>query len=577
MKVHNFTYSIASFLFFFASASQNGQCQTNVLTWHNDNGRTGANNQEKILNTSNVKPDMFGKLCSAGTDGQIYAQPLVVTGVPVISGISGVPSNHNVVYVATMKGSVYAFDADDCSLLRTVSLIPKVAGCTPGVTCEEPVDCRRYPGNGQCTAIDPTVGILSTPVIQTMSANTGTTGTMYVVAESQVGSDTKISAWRHRIHALDITDLSERPGSPALIHGSASGVNFASHRQIQRPGLLLLPGVGPNGDSMVYVAFSLMDGAIAGGLPHGWIFGYDTKNLDAQPAGLPYIFNTTPNGTGPTGPGGGVWQGGAGLAADIGSATDPTKYIYVGTGDGSFDANGGGKNYGDSFLKLTPDLATVAGYFTRFNEFTADSDTDYGSGGIMLVPNGALTAHPYIAVNGSKDRHLYVVDRGTPGGYNGVSNTNLQTIAEPAMIHNTPAYFDHHLYYAVIAGPMKSNVIQDTCHPGPICTPAAFVSSAHFLYGTTPSVSSNLTTRGTAIVWAIHSRNQALGGLPAVLYAFDAANLHQLYASDQCGQQDVARPGTKFSVPTVANGKVYVGTQTELEVYGELPSHRTCP
>jgi len=548
---------------------------SNMLTWHNDNWRSGANTAEKILTTTNVTSALFGKICSAQTDGAVNAQPLIVTGVPFT--VKGVATTHDVAYVATEKDSIYAFDANSCALLKSVSMVPVINGCTAGVTFEQPVDCH-YIGGGGCLTVAPTVGILSTPVIDATSDDNGTTGTLYLVAETQVGAGKNISAWKHRIHALDITTLAEKTGSPAVIQGSAGLVTFISQRQIQRPGLLLLKNAGPNGDSMVYAAFSLMDGTPAklGLKPPGWIFGYDTTNLNAQPSGLPYVFSSTPNGTGPDGPGGGIWQAGAGLAAGLGSATDPTTYIYVGTGDGTWDAGSGGNDYADSFIKLTPALQ-VAGFFTRADEPSYDdADIDFGSGGMMLVPDKTIPSHPYISINAGKDGNVYVIDRGSPGGYSSTSNTNVETVAGGYPFISTPAFWNGHLYDAVLGNALKSWHVSASCDPGPVCGTGVRSTKEKFAYGTTPSVSANGTAAATGIVWAIDSPNQVKGGAPAILYAFDALKLTELYDTTQCGTQDNPGLAVKFTVPTVVNGKVYIGTQGEMDVYGELPASRTC-
>jgi len=551
--------------------------QTNILTWHNDNWRTGANTAEKTLTTTNVAMLTFGKVCSAATDGAVYAQPLIVTNVPFT--VNGTTTNHDIAYVATENDTLYAFDANNCALLNSVSLVPTLPGCTAGVSCEQPVDCKHI-GAGGCNTIAPTVGVLSTPVIDATAGANGNTGTIYLVAETQVGAATKISLWNHRIHAIDITTLAEKPGSPAVIQGSFQSIPFVSHQQIQRPALLLLKNVGPNGDTMVYAAFSLMDGAprLTGSKPYGWVFGYDTTNLSSQPTGLPYIFNTTPNGVAPNGPGGGIWQAGAGLSAGLGSATDPTPYIYFGTGDGTFDAATGGTDYGDSFVKLNPTLQ-VSGFFTRYNEASyATANKDFGSGGMMLVPDNTYSNFPYVSINAGKDGNVYVIDRGNPGGYNGVSNTNVETVAGSWAFFGTPAFWNGFLYDSIVGGYLKDWTLSNTCSPGPVCTTTGkHISRVKFLNGVTPAVSSNGATKGTGIVWAIETYNQASGGNPAILYAFDALKLTELYDTNQCGTQDTPGLAVKFTVPSVANGKVYIGTQGELDVYGPISPARTCP
>ena len=550
--------------------------QTNVLTWHNDMGRSGANTAETILTTTNVTKTLFGKICSGHVDGAMNAQPLIVTGVPFT--VKGVTTTHDVAYVATENDTLYAFDADTCLLLNAVTMVPVLKGCTPGISCEQPVDCKSI-GGGGCLTIAPTVGILSTPVIDATPGVSGTTGTIYLVAETQVGAGGTPSAWKHRIHAIDITTLAELPGSPAVIQGSVGSVPFRSGWQIQRASLLLLKGVGPNGDNMVYFGFSLMDGAPRklGQKPPGWVFGYDTTNLSSQPTGLPYIFTTTPTGVGPYGPGGGVWQAGAGLSGGFASATDPSPYVYFGTGDGTWDAGSGGNNYADSFLKLAPNL-TIAGYFTRFNELSyATANKDWGSGGMMLVPDNAISNAPYISVSAGKDGNIYVIDRGSPGGYNGVMNTNFQTVAGKFAYFGTPAYWNGHMYNSIVGSVLKSWPVSATCVPGPVCTTHIRFSKITFPFGTTPVVSSNGTKTGTGIVWAIASPDQVNGGVAAILYAADAISLNELYDTGQCGTQDTPGLATKFTVPSVANGKVYIGTQGEFDVYGELPAARVCP
>ena len=569
----NFVFSAVLSLMFVCQLS----AQTNVLTWRNDIGRTGANTTETVLTTSNVGMLNFGKLCSAATDGAVYGQPLIVTNVPFRA--NGIIKNHDIAYVATENDTLYAFDANNCALLRSVSLVPTIAGCTPGVSCEQPVDCK-YIGAGGCNTIAPTVGVLSTPVIDVTAGASGNTGTIYLVAETQVGAGTSISAWKHRIHALDITRLIENPGSPALVQGSFQSIKLASHQQIQRPGLLLLKNAGPNGDTMVYFGFSLMDGAprVTGEKPYGWIFGYDTTNLRLQPAGLPYIFNVTPGGVGPYGPGGGVWQAGAGLSAGVGSATDPASYIYFATADGTFDAGSGGNDYADSFVKLNSQLK-VAGYFTRADEASfATANKDFGSGGVVLIPDNTFSNFPYVSVVAGKDGNIYVIDRGNPGGYNGVTDTDVETAPGTFPFFGTPAFWNGTLYDSIVGGVLKSWTLSNTCSPGPIClTTGKHMSSVKFLNGLTPAVSSNGTTDVTGIVWAIETYDQANGGNPAILYAFDALKLTELYDTNQCGTKDTPGLAVKFTVPSIANGKVYIGTQGELDVYGPISPARTCP
>jgi len=573
------------------------RAQVNVTTWHNDIGRTGQNTEEKTLTSSNVSKNTFGKICSAAVDGQIYAQPLTVWNAT---------AGKNTVYVVTENDTIYAFDGTNCSLIQKSSLLPSNG-------TEYPADCC-FIGGGQCKTVAPMIGILSTPVIDV------STNTLFVVTESQIGStgnegqdcQTKQppSGWVHRLHALDLTSgqtfLNEKNGGPVQIQGSVStGKSFNTRNQIQRPGLLWLPG-NPN---QVYIAFSMMDGA-APPFPPGWVFAYNAQNLAAS--GYPKVFATTPT-NGPDTNGGGIWQGGAGLAAGVDSKGGDT-YIYLGTGNGTFDAfrsKPPNTDYGQSFIKLKTDLSGVADYFADYEALSDGCecvDRDFGSGGVALIPDNTLSNHPYIAISAGKEKEIYVMDRAKPGKYHGSctgkcpginaqggcegpapvckgSNENLETFATGSKNYRvTPAFWNSSLYYTASQDSMKRYPVAAVCqhgHPGPVCPHAATSNDGKghqvfFEYGNTPSISANGTADG--IVWAIRNYRNVQGGKPATLFAFTADNLVELYDSTQCiiGGKPVDEPGpaTKFALPTIANGYVYVGTQTDLDIYG--PMTRTC-
>ena len=313
-------------------------------------------------------------------------------------------AGRNTVYVVTENDTLYAFDGIDCSLLKKVSLLPSNG-------TEYPVDCC-FIGGGECTTVAPSIGILSTPTVDRA------TKTLYVVTESQVGSTgtegqncknkQPPSAWVHRLHALDTaggTDfLTEKYGGPVQIQGGVStGKTFTSRNQIQRPGLLWL-----NGDpDLVYIAFSMMDNAPPP-FPSGWVFAYDAQNLAAT--NYPKIFATTPTTEKETN-GGGIWQGGAGLAAGIDSKGGKT-YIYVGTGNGTFNAYKSkppNTDYGQSFIKLNTDLSGVADYFAEYKALSDGCecvDLDFGAGGVALIPDNTLSQNPYIAVTAGKQGEI---------------------------------------------------------------------------------------------------------------------------------------------------------------------------
>jgi hypothetical protein len=562
---------------FVVSAAALMSGQTNVTTWHNDNARDGLNSTETVLNQSNVNSAQFGKICSAVFDGQVFAQPLVVQS-----------GGKNIVYVATMNDSVYSVDGTNCNQINQVSLLQ--AG-------EESVRCTDV-GGPNCYTIKPATGILGTPVIDT------TTNTMYLVTETELTtgscSTTKSGAcFTHRLHALDLTSLAEKFNGPVTIAGTYQKVSFTSKNHIQRPGLLLIPNSFSNGDSTVYVGFSEMDGTgtIGVNIPRGWVFGFDAGNL----ANTPLVWSSTP-----AGEGGGVWMAGAGLAAGVDSPGG-NAYLYFITGDGDFNVNTGGSDYGDSFVKLTTSLTTVPnGYFTPYGQNCMDvNDVDFGSGGVMLLPDSGST---YFAVAAGKDANIYVMNRANPGGYTAPTNstcpaTGSNTVQEyfvgasGRQYYSTAVYWNSHLFYAAMFAPVirfqVSLASPPTCNPSPICQTNTASTGISFQYGPSLSISASGNTTGTAILWAVKGngwpRHNSGNPSPAILHAFDAEHLtgpHTiplLWNSNQCPTRDQTGNATKFVVPTIANGFVYLGTMDptdststrgELDVFG--PTSATC-
>ena len=565
------------------------RAQVSVTTWHNDNWRTGQNTSETTI-TTGISDLNFGKLCTITLNlaqygyEQVYAQPLVVWN----------GNGMMTVYIATMNDNVYAYHVpltwSSCSgvasSVKTTSLLE------PG---EEPALCGNI-GSTNCYTIGPTVGVLGTPVIDTQ------TNTLYVVAESQ--TKTSPYSFYHRIHALDATTLAEKFGGPATIPSlGVSGHPFLSYQLLQRPGLLMtyFGTVYPT----LYIGFSMMDQGQP--WPSGWVLAYDAWNLgNNQP--LDYIA-TAP---GSSAMGGGIWQGGAGLT--FGMDETSTNYLYFSTANGDFDLNQQNSpgDMADSFVKLSLNLGTVAGYFTPSDQCYREGpgpDLDYGSAGVMLVPDNALPSpYAYMAIKSDKEDYLWAIDRGSPGGYtkgackdqtdgyncqnNGVpqclppwADQNLQYMQAHnnagAKNSSAPAYWNGGLYFASRTDQMYLYPLSANCSPAPICAPTANSNVTNpegdvLGYSPTPSVSSNGTSNG--IVWVIRTDSREAGGNPAILYALNAINLHELYDSDQCKQSgnyvDQPGDGMKFSVPTVANGYVIIGTQTDIDIYGALT--RTC-
>jgi hypothetical protein len=523
--------------------------QTNVLTQRNDISRDGLNGTETVLTQSNVTKSSFGKICSAVVDGQVFAQPLVA-----------VYQNQNVVFVVTMNDSFYILNGTNCSQLAKISLLR--AG-------EEAVQCKDG-GGGLCLTFKPILGILGTPVVDL------STNTIYFATETEstIGpcAITKTpSCAVHRFYALDLITLKNKFNSPVKITGSYLGSTFTSYNHIQRPGLLLLPNAMPNGDSGVYMAFSEIDGGGMPGktVPQGWVFGFDAGNLAAPP----YIWSSAPQAEGA-----GIWQSGSGLAAGPDSPGGQ-QYLYFNTGDGIFDVNNGGPDYGDSFVKLTPALTNPPnGYFTPFGQACMNpSDTDFGSGGVMLLPPSAPN---YFAVAAGKEGNIYVMDLANPGGYLAPTNDNCPAMGTNAnqeyfqasgfAYYTTPSYWNGQLYYISNHSQLIKYNVSSTCNPGPVCTTGTATTSLHFSYlpyGVNPIVSANGNQTGTAIVWAAlgNSWPSAPSPAPVTIFAADAEHapsgiIPELWDSTQCPTRDKPGNATKFTVPTVANGLAYLGT-----------------
>lgn len=508
-----------------------------VVTQHNDNGRTGQNLQETILNTSNVNVNNFGKLFTRTVDGQIYAQPLYLANQPINGAM------HNVVYVATMHNSVYAFDADD----PTASTALWQVNLGTSVPSQDVCPSCGYQD------IKNEIGILSTPVIDT------TSGTIYVVAKTK---NTANSTYHFSLHALDVLTGAEKFNGPKEIVGQVAGsgagssngtVVFEPLHHLNRPGLLLLNGT-------VYLAF----GSVGDIFPyHGWVMGYDAGSL-----GQVAIYNATPNGSA-----GAIWQAGMGLVSDS------SGFIYLMTGNGSFNANSSGTEYGDSFIKLsTSGGLSVSDYFTPWNQSAlSQSDADLGSGGPVALPGSSLI------VGMGKDNILRLVDTGNMGKFNATTNNDVQEFQPTFGINYTggPIYWNSPNNGPVIylwgsgdrlkAYKFTGALLQTTPVSQSSVTEVNGVSSSVPL-----SLSANGSQPGTGIVWAAaaYSLDPNQQTVPGILHAFDASNLSvELWNSKQSAARDDLGNYAKFAPPTIADGKVFVATfSNQLVVYGLNPS-----
>jgi hypothetical protein len=484
---------------------------TAMLTYHNDDVRDGVNASEATLNLSNVTQQQFGKKYVYPVDGQMYAQPLYVPNL-MISGVQ-----HNVVFAATENNTVYAFDADG---LSSTPLWKKHLG-TP-------------PNNNDSEGISPILGITSTPVIDP------STGTMYVLTDTQESHRT------YRLHALDVTTGNEKFGGPVIVSGSVAGTGQDSNNGIitletgcyQRTALALNPVT-----NAVYIGF--------GHCAHGWFLAYDKATL--QPTA---IMNTTPDGAG-----GALWAGGGTAAID-----DASGDLFIISG---VDLGDPAPDYNDSALRLKASDLSILDYFKPANEaYLRSNDADFGSGtGIIMPDNGSSTPHEYIGAG--KDGRIFVVNRDNMGQYQNsdhviqVVQTGVQQFDN---VFDTPTFWNGLLFYhceqdVVRAFSWDSNTGLLSNNP------VAKGTLVYGQHGATSSLSANGTSDG--ILWEVETTNYANG--PAILHAYNANNVHnELYNSQQAGGRDTAGIAVKFTVPTVADGHVFVGTSNELDIYGLL-------
>jgi len=494
--------------------------QAQVLTEHNDVFRSGANPNETVLTPANVNFNSFGKLFTQSVDGYVVGQPLYLSAVKFPNG-----STHNVVYVATQHDSVFAFDGDSYQApLWSVSFINPAAGITT-------VPMSDYGCSG--TGFTET-GIVSTPVIDPLA------GTLFVVAKTLENG-----AYFYRLHALSVITGADVV-SPAVISASVSTnkgtLQFNPAIQLQRPALLLENGT-------IYIAFG-SNGCDTYAY-NGWLLAYSETNL--QQAGA---FATTPNGKQ-----GAIWQAGGGPAADADGS------IFLATGNGTFDANAGGSDYGDTLLHLNPASAglTVRDYFTPYDQATlAKNDMDLGSGGVILLPDQDVP-HTHELLGGGKEGTVYLVDRDSMGGYNPGGDTEIvQAVphATAGELTSVPAYWNGTVYISGQPDYIKAfSLSNDLLSLQPTSQTAVLAGPG----SGSVSVTSNGPNNG--ILWSL------VGNNPATLYAFNASNLStMLYSSSQAkAVRDKLGSVPHFAAPTVANGKVYVGGWSAVTVYGLLP------
>jgi len=499
-----------------------------VTTSQYDNFRTGATLSEKTLTPQNVNAKQFGKLGSFRVDGPVYAQPLFLPGVDVPG-----KGTHDIIYVATEHDSVYAFDAyrpGDPPLWQ-VSFLDKAHDTI--VPSEDDV---------QCPFIRPEVGITSTPVIDLKS------GTLYVLSRTKIRHRASADEHFQHLHALAITNGVEKFGGPKLITASVPGqgsgavngnVAFDPLKENSRAALTLA-------NNAVYILWASSCDVDP---YHGWVMAYDGQTL-AQKA----VLNVNPNGREA-----GIWL------SDTGPAVDAEGNLYVPTGNGTFDADSGGHDYGDSVLKLDGSSLAIRDYFTPHDQDRiSEADSDVGSSGPLLLPDQP-GSHKHLLLQPTKDSTIYVIDRDNMGKYHHDSDALLEMIKMTGGAYGAMAYWNGHAYFSASDDYLRDYLIRN----GQLA-PNALSAMKFANPGATPSISAN--GKKSAIIWAISTKTwNGPDTKNAVLYAFDATRLGEpIYTSEQNSQRDHAGFATRFVIPVVINGRVYFGTRNGVEVYGLL-------
>jgi outer membrane protein assembly factor BamB len=506
--------------------------QVAVTTFQYDNSRAGANTHETILNPANVNVNQFGLKANFQVQGQVYAQPLYLPNLAIGNSV------HNVVFVVTEHDQAYAFDVDSGQTLWHTNFLTSPRA----LLVINPVSST----DANCTDINPEIGITGTPVIDT------TTNTMYLVAKTkETDLRTQVTTFYQTLHALDAKTGMERvaprritASAPGNGNGSVGGIiTFDPLVEGQRPALALSNG-------RIYAS---MASHCDLGNYHGWFMAFSSGGL-ANTA----TYLDTPNGHD-----GGFWASGP--------AVDSDGIIFYATGNGDFNGDSGGPDFGDSVLRLSWSNSgfTLEDYFTPFNQDVLDTtDKDQGSGGVVLLPDQPGTTHPHMLLQVGKSGSIDLIDRDNMGHFNPVDDSQIvQTL--PAAIGGlwgAPAFWNNNFYVAGNRDVLKAYAF-DPVAQKLSTTPTSQATETFNHYGPTPSVSSDGTNNG--IVWIIQSDRASQN---SILRAYTATDLtNEIYNSTQNPTRDTPGLPIKFSVPTVADGHVFVGTQNSVAMYGLLP------
>lgn len=510
-----------------------------VLTFRNNAARTGLQAAEARLTPSNVNPSAFGKVFSFATDGYTYAQPLYVSNY-----LMGDGKLHNVLIVANATGTIYAFDADNNNPSSGYLWKTSIVGSGEQVV--------TYQDTYGCGNPYPNTGIIGTPVIDR------TLGVMYVIGKTKIVSG-QTTTYMQKIHAIGLAAGLERMNGPTIISATVPGtgdgsstVTFDPLSQNERAAMLESNGSvwitwASHCDSHTY---------------HGWIIGYNRENVSQQTA----VYNNTPNGAR-----GGIWMVSGGIS------TDYTGNLFAVGGNGTFDANDGGPDYGDTIQRFTigSNSLTNPDWFTPTNELMlADNDLDFGTADALLFDDPASGVAPHLLMTADKTGRVYLLNRYDLGGFDTgpqMTNGDLQDFVPGGSIFTNLGYFNDRVYIGAADAPLYAFDYT----PGTLTT-AGFLSTTPSM-STAISFSNSCSTCGTQPMFSANSTANAiawsldLSQSNAVLYAFDANNLAtQLYSSSSNASRDQGPAPVKFTVPVIANGRVYVAGQNSVAAYGLL-------
>ncbi len=493
-----------------------------VATYHNDNARSGINSQETTLTHANVNVVSFGKLASVPVQGLVFAQPLFIDNITLSDGKA-----HRITVVATEHDQVYGIDADSYQVLWQRSLLDTQGRVTPIPT--DDLDCH---------VLGDEAGITSTPVIDEDSETVYVVGAMKDTSQGQ-------PQYFQKIYALNLANGQDRVAPTTVT--TPSGSQFGSAKfdpllNLQRSALLLEGG-------NVYVSWA---SHCDNGVYSGWVMAFSSTTLALTSAWAPD----------PSGIAGGIWMSGGGPAADS------SGNIFLPVGNGWSDPSTGGSNFGDSVVRLTNSGRTisVADYFMPYNyDKMYSEDLDLGAGAPILLPNQTGARFPNLLVTGGKDGTIYVLNRDDLGQWHANDDSQVvQSFSIPnSSCFSTPLFWNNTLFYSIGINPLQAYAFD----PGTgtfNTTPVSSSSMPLSWPGSSPSMSSN--NGGDPILW-VYQASRNVG----ILRAFDPADLTtELYDTELSPDRDRTDGSVRFAVPTVAGGKVFVGSQNALDIYGLL-------